>query len=119
MSNNVHFMSQRQDWETPQFLFDALDKEFGFEFDVCATPDNAKCRRFYTEEDDGLAQPLVGCVLDESTLRPCHRQLDEEGIRVIIHRRAGRLPRSRSNGHAVVAQVRQPRLGNSACSAAV
>ena len=60
MSNYVHFMSQRQDWETPQFLFDALDKEFGFEIDVCATAENAKCRRYFTEEDDGLAQSWSG-----------------------------------------------------------
>ena len=56
MSSNVHFMSQRQDWETPKFLFDGLNAEFGFELDVCATPENAKCRRFFTPQDDALSQ---------------------------------------------------------------
>ena len=36
---------------TPQFLFDGLNAEFGFERDVCATAANAKCREFFTPED--------------------------------------------------------------------
>ena len=43
-------------WETPQFLFDALNTEFGFDLDVCASPANAKCLRFFTENDDALTQ---------------------------------------------------------------
>jgi phage N-6-adenine-methyltransferase len=60
MTTNVHFMSQRQDWETPQFLFDGLNAEFGFELDVCATAQNAKCRRFIAPEDDALSQRWEG-----------------------------------------------------------
>ena len=55
---NVHFSSKTDQWSTPQDTFDALAAEFGpFDLDVCATPENAKCARFYTREDDGLAQP--------------------------------------------------------------
>lgn len=43
--NNVHFMSDRNDWETPQYLFDGLNATFRFEVDVCATPETAKCKR--------------------------------------------------------------------------
>ena len=53
-------MSKRRDWETPQFLFDGLNAEFGFERDVCATAENAKCRDFFTPEDDALAQRWEG-----------------------------------------------------------
>ena len=60
MTNNVHYMSQRQDWETPQFLFDGLNAEFGFDRDVCATPENAKCRKFFTPEDNALVQRWEG-----------------------------------------------------------
>lgn len=49
-------------WETPVKLFQELDDEFGFELDVCATKENAKCERFYTSEDDGLVQPWGGVV---------------------------------------------------------
>jgi len=44
-------------WETPQPFFDALNAEFQFVLDVCALPANAKCERFLTPQDDGLAQP--------------------------------------------------------------
>jgi len=52
----VLFTSQRQDWSTPQDDFAALDAEFRFTLDVAASPDNAKCPRFFTKDQDGLAQ---------------------------------------------------------------
>ncbi len=54
MTHSVHFSSARHDYETPQFLFDGLNAEFGFDIDVCATPDTAKCKRFFRPEDDAL-----------------------------------------------------------------
>ena len=49
-----------QDWETPQFLFDGLNAEFGFDRDVCATAQNAKCRAFFTPDDNALTQRWDG-----------------------------------------------------------
>jgi len=48
----------RQNWGTPQWLFDRIEQELGltFELDVCAEPWSAKCDRYFTEETDGLAQ---------------------------------------------------------------
>jgi phage N-6-adenine-methyltransferase len=48
--------SARHDWATPQKWFEYLDLEFNFTIDVCASPENAKCERFYTADDDGLKQ---------------------------------------------------------------
>lgn len=48
------------EWETPQDLFERLNAKYQFDLDVCATAENAKCERFYTREDDGLAQPWIG-----------------------------------------------------------
>lgn len=62
MNNNVMFSSTTDVWATPQRFFDELNSEFNFELDVCATPENAKCRRFYTKEQDGLAHPWTGRV---------------------------------------------------------
>jgi len=60
---NVHFSSATDEWATPKPLFDELDRIFGgFTLDPCATPANAKCSRFFTREDDGLAQPWGGKV---------------------------------------------------------
>lgn len=52
----VHYSSRTDEWETPLDLFDALDREFGFTLDVCALPDNAKCRKYFTPKDNGLIQ---------------------------------------------------------------
>jgi len=45
---------------TPPEIFQWLDKEFGFTLDVCASPENAKCERFYTKQDDALKQDWTG-----------------------------------------------------------
>jgi len=49
-----YFHRKKTEWETPQWLFDELNKEFGFTLDVCALPGNAKCEVYFTPEDDGL-----------------------------------------------------------------
>lgn len=41
-------------WATPQWLFDALNKEFGFTLDPCSDGKNAKCPKFYTPTENGL-----------------------------------------------------------------
>ena len=56
----VHFSSNSNEWATPKGLFDILDEEFLFTLDPCATKDNAKCSKFYTQEDDGLSQDWGG-----------------------------------------------------------
>jgi len=53
---NVHFMSSTTEWSTPQWLFEALYKEFGFTLDPCATQANAKCPKYFTSDQDGLQQ---------------------------------------------------------------
>jgi site-specific DNA-methyltransferase (adenine-specific) len=51
------YSSTTSEWETPQDLFDKLNEEFGpFTLDPCATKENAKCKRFFTMEDNGLKQ---------------------------------------------------------------
>lgn len=54
------YSSASDDWETPQWLFDRLDAEFSFELDVCASSKNAKCKRFFTKEENGLEQRWTG-----------------------------------------------------------
>lgn len=54
------FTSLIQEYGTPQWLFDALDAEFHFDLDVCATAENTKCVRFFTKEANGLGQRWLG-----------------------------------------------------------
>lgn len=35
----------RDGWETPQWLFEILDKQYSYSFDCCATRENTKVRR--------------------------------------------------------------------------
>lgn len=48
--------SKSTEWGTPQWLFDALDREFGFTLDPCSTHANAKCALHFTIDEDGLSQ---------------------------------------------------------------
>ena len=54
------YTSESGDWETPQALFDVLHAEFGFDLDVCATKETAKCSRFFSPKDNGLTQEWRG-----------------------------------------------------------
>lgn len=58
--NKGMYTSNTCEWETPVDFFGKLDSEFGFDLDVCATPENAKCARYYTKEDDGLEKEWTG-----------------------------------------------------------
>lgn len=60
MLSKALFSSNRMDWTTPQDFFDELDKEFHFTLDPCALPETAKCKAFFTPEDDGLKQSWGG-----------------------------------------------------------
>lgn len=55
--------SNTDEWATPQDLFDVLNATFHFTLDPCATPENAKCAKFYTKEQDGLKQDWGGAVI--------------------------------------------------------
>lgn len=68
--DNVLFSSNSDEWETPQDVFDALNEEFDFNLDPCATDENHKCEKYYTKEQDGLSQKWgVQSVLQSSVLR--------------------------------------------------
>jgi len=58
--NKGLFTSQTDNWETPQVFFEKLNDEFHFDLDVCASLANAKCKKFYTKEQDGLNQEWTG-----------------------------------------------------------
>ena len=60
MKTKTLFSSVTDLWETPQDFFDALDREFHFDLDACAIPENAKCENFFTPEQDGLKQNWGG-----------------------------------------------------------
>lgn len=58
--NKGLFTSNSAEWATPTDFFDRLDREFHFTLDPCATHENAKCKRFFTKQENGLLQPWKG-----------------------------------------------------------
>jgi phage N-6-adenine-methyltransferase len=59
---DAYYSNKTVEWATPTAVFARLDSIFHFDLDVCATPENAKCAKFYTKADDGLAQNWTGTV---------------------------------------------------------
>lgn len=51
--------NEKDCWATPQWLFDALDKEFNFGLDAAANKDNAKLPLFITEQGNSLKQEWI------------------------------------------------------------
>ena len=54
--NSILFSSKKEDWETPQKLFDELNKEFNFTVDVASSDNNYKVNKHYTIKENGLIQ---------------------------------------------------------------
>lgn len=50
------FESAKQDWTTPDDLFNPINAEFNFTLDAAADAANARAPKFFTAESDGLAQ---------------------------------------------------------------
>lgn len=51
------FTSGSDEWHTPGWLFEQLNKEFNFVLDAAATKENALCEKFFTKENSALTQP--------------------------------------------------------------
>lgn len=60
---SIHFSSATDEWPTPQDYFEKVAAEFGpFDLDPCCTIESAKAPKYFTKEDDGLAQDWSGKV---------------------------------------------------------
>ena len=91
--NKALFESGRDDWETPQNLFDDLDSEFGFTLDPCATAKTAKCGKYFTPSEDGLRQDWTGEVVfcnppygrgQDAWVRKCCEHGSNGGVAVML-----------------------------------
>ncbi|MBT0375328.1 phage N-6-adenine-methyltransferase, partial [Morganella morganii subsp. morganii] len=65
----------KDSWQTPEWLFTALDLEFGFYLDAAASDINALCSRYLTEQDDALKSEWIShgaiwCNPPYSNIRP-------------------------------------------------
>jgi len=53
--------SKRDDYETPQWLFEELNDIFYFNIDVAASNDNKKCESWFSKDDNALKQSWIPC----------------------------------------------------------
>ena len=60
METNLMFSSKTNEWATPTDFYVKLNEEFNFTLDPCATHENAKCKKYYTIETDGLNKSWKG-----------------------------------------------------------
>ena len=107
--NPALFSSVKMDWATPQAFFDALDAEFHFTLDPCASPGNAKCGKFYTIADNGLEQDWAG---ETVFCNPPYGRAIYDWVfkcwRVPQARNDGRAAHSRTNRHPLFPRVHLP-----------
>jgi len=91
--NKALLKSNKDDWETPQDLFDELNREFGFTLDVCATAENTKCTKYYMLSDDGLVHDWMGEIVfcnppygrkQDAWVRKCHEHGTRGGVAVML-----------------------------------
>jgi phage N-6-adenine-methyltransferase len=47
-------------WGSPQYVFDYFNRAHHYEIDLAASPHNTKCGDYFTAEEDGLKQDIVG-----------------------------------------------------------
>lgn len=87
LNTEVMFSSKKDDWETPQWLFDDLDSEFHFTLDPCANDLNHKCDKYFTKSEDGLSK----CWKGETVFcnPPYGREIGSWVKRCYLHSRVG------------------------------
>lgn len=85
--------SNTNEWSTPQELFDELNAEFHFTLDPASTHQNAKCKKHFTMEDDGLSKdwknetvfcnPPYGREIPK-WVQKCHDEWKKNNITVVM-----------------------------------
>ena len=88
------FSSKTDQWATPQYFFDELNKEFNFTLDPCADEVNHKTEKYYTINDDGLLKdwggevvfcnPPYGRKTTGEWIKKCHDEGKKENTIVVM-----------------------------------
>lgn len=111
MLNSWMFTSKTDMRATPQDFFDKLNDEFKFNLDPCATPENAKCEKYFTKEDDGLSKSR-----DNQNVfcnPPYWREIKNRVQKAYFTRGGGRYAFTRENGHKPISWFYLEKIRNS------
>lgn len=60
-NNGVGNTVERDEWQTPQWLFAILDEQYRFTYDCCALRSNTKCPRFSSDLANDYIMPTDMC----------------------------------------------------------
>ena len=67
--NVVRGLENKDEWETPDYIFKELDKEFNFNFDLACTSENCKCEDgIYNKYDKNGLNYIPSKTLNEDKL---------------------------------------------------
>lgn len=67
----------KDEWETPTCIYNALHSEFNFNIDAFATKENAKCKAFYTKEDSAYDhEPMWASIFMNPPYSDLYRAVD-------------------------------------------
>lgn len=105
------FTSKTDMRATPQDFFDKLNDEFKFNLDPCATPENAKCEKYFTKEDDGLSKSR-----DNQNVfcnPPYWREIKNRVQKAYFTRGGGRYAFTRENRHKPISRFYLEKIRNS------
>lgn len=80
--NKGMFTSDKQDWRTPQYLFDELNREFKFACDLFANDENALCDNYFTKERSALCNEWFDCNFANP---PYDTKIQNEAFRIAHH----------------------------------
>lgn len=93
--NQSLISSERQNWETPQDLFEKLDQEFKFDLDAMADKSNSKKDVFFSKEQDSLKQdwaaynsifcnPPYKTKIQNEVIKKAHETNKEHGNTIVL-----------------------------------
>ena len=66
--------SKKDLWRTPLYLFNALDQEFDFSVDICASDQNKLCNQLFSEDHSALINEWVFFTNTTCFLNPPYSQ---------------------------------------------
>ena len=82
-NNGTGNTTDRDDWETPQELWNILDQQYSFTFDCCASKNNSKTKAFFTDFEKENNLDGYGCWMNPPFSKAT--AMFEHFFKVVIH----------------------------------
>lgn len=71
-NNGTGNIEERDDWQTPQWLFKDLNKQYNFTFDCCAEENSTKCETWSSDFLDIIEVGNVACWMNPPFSKAMH-----------------------------------------------